>query len=111
MDHHLVVGVGNIYAAEALFKAGVRPDRPAHSVTQDEVKKLHTHIRYLLEKAIERGGTTLRDFVNADDQPGYFQQTLAVYGRVNEPCRVCNTPLESLIIGQRSSVFCPKCQQ
>lgn len=111
MDHHLVVGVGNIYAAEALFKAGVRPDRSACTVTLEEAKKLHTHIRYLLKKAIDQGGTTLRDFVNADDQPGYFQQTLAVYGRAREPCRVCNTRLESMIIGQRSSVFCPKCQQ
>ena len=110
MDHHLVVGVGNIYATEALFKAGVHPQRPAFRVRYDEAASLHQHIQSLLRQAIQQGGTTLRDFVNADAQPGYFQQTLFVYGREQAPCHVCQTPLQSVRITQRSSVFCPRCQ-
>ena len=110
MDHHMLVGVGNIYASEALFKAGVRPNRPAKRVTFEEARLLHLHIRKLLRRAIKLGGTTLRDFVNADAQPGYFQQTLFVYGREKAPCRTCQTILENMRIAQRSSVYCPACQ-
>lgn len=111
MDHHLVVGVGNIYATEALFLSRIHPQRPSNQVSLDECKKLCLHICSLLKKAIALGGTTLKDFVNADDKPGYFQQTLLAYGRKNHPCPHCQAPMESLQIAQRNSVFCPGCQQ
>ncbi len=110
MDHHLLVGVGNIYATEALFIAKVSPKRPADQVSMNEAKLLYQAIQTLLKRAIDLGGTTLKDFVNADAKPGYFQQTLLVYGRHNEACSICQTPLESMTIAQRSSVFCPRCQ-
>lgn len=110
MDHHLLVGVGNIYATEALFACRIHPQRPARQVTLDESEALLTKIRQLLNQAIMQGGTTLRDFVNADAKPGYFQQTLLAYGKSKTPCPNCNTLLESINIAQRSSVFCPQCQ-
>lgn len=110
MDHRLVVGVGNIYATEALFKSQIHPNRPACSLSITEATLLHQQIQSLLQVAISRGGTTLKDFVNADDKPGYFQQTLLAYGRNNQPCTACHTPLSSMQIGQRTTVFCTQCQ-
>jgi len=111
MDNKVVVGVGNIYASEALFRSGIRPDRAAGRVSQKRYKVLAGHIKEVLAAAIEQGGTTLRDFVNSHGEPGYFQQTLAVYGRAGQECTCCNTVLKELRLGQRSSVFCPRCQR
>lgn len=110
MDNHVVVGVGNIYATEALFAAGIDPRRPAQSLSQAECDALAAHIQRILAQAIHSGGTTLRDFVGGDGRPGYFQQVLQVYGRAGEACTRCGTSLQSLRLGQRASVFCPQCQ-
>ena len=111
MDHHVVVGVGNIYATEALFTAGIHPARAAGRVGAARYRKLAMTIKSVLEQAIEQGGTTLRDFINSNGQPGYFRQSLAVYGRAGEPCRLCGRPLRERQIGQRSSVYCTHCQR
>lgn len=111
MDSHLVVGVGNIYANEALFRAGIHPLRPSYEITKAAAKKLVEIIKIVLSEAIAAGGTTLRDFISADGSPGYFQQTLYVYGRGGKPCRVCDHPLIEIRLGQRSTVFCEKCQK
>ena len=110
MDAKVVVGVGNIYAAEALFLAGIRPSTGAGRVTLAGYEHIAAAIRQVLSKAVAQGGTTLRDFVGSDGQPGYFRQQLNVYGRQHEPCRVCGTTLKLQLLGQRSSVYCPKCQ-
>lgn len=110
MDQQHVVGVGNIYASEALFGAGIRPDRSAGRISLIRYEALAKQVRITLARAIEQGGTTLRDFVGGDGQPGYFQQTLQVYGRAGEPCRQCGNPIQQATIGQRSSYFCPHCQ-
>lgn len=110
MSSHLVVGVGNIYASEALFRAGVRPGRAAGRLKRNEVEKLVAGIKAVLAAAIKAGGTTLRDYVNADGMPGYFRQKLYVYERTGEPCRTCGTPIRHLQQGQRSSYYCPTCQ-
>lgn len=111
MDQKTVVGVGNIYAAEALFAAGIRPTRAAGSVSKAQYKRLATEIRRILAHAITRGGTTLRDYLRPDGEPGYFEQELFVYGRGGEPCRVCGTPIKSIRLGQRSTFHCPACQR
>ncbi|MDU6409520.1 MAG: bifunctional DNA-formamidopyrimidine glycosylase/DNA-(apurinic or apyrimidinic site) lyase [Yersiniaceae bacterium] len=111
MDNKLVVGVGNIYASESLFMAGIAPDRAAGSLTQSEAALLVTTIKAVLQRSIEQGGTTLRDFLQSDGKPGYFAQELQVYGRAGEPCRVCGSLIESARHGQRSTFFCPRCQQ
>lgn len=110
MDGKIVVGVGNIYAAEALFRAGIRPGVAAHRVSRLAYQLLADAIRQILANAISVGGTTLRDFVGSDGQPGYFKQSLYVYGRQDEACLVCNTPLRLQTLGQRSTVYCPSCQ-
>jgi len=110
MDSHLVVGVGNIYANEALFRAGIDPRRAAGRVSQARYLRLAQCIREVLGEAIIQGGTTLRDFVNASGKPGYFQQTLAVYGREGEPCRQCAAPIRCVRLGQRATYFCGHCQ-
>lgn len=110
MDAKNVVGVGNIYAAEALFMAGIRPATAAGRISLAVYESLATAIREVLARAIREGGTTLRDFVGSDGQPGYFKQRLNVYGRQEKPCRICQTPLKLQILGQRSTVYCPKCQ-
>ena len=110
MDAKVVVGVGNIYAAEALFQAGIRPGIAAGSVSRAGYEQLAQAIQRVLQDALEMGGTTLRDFVGSDGNPGYFKQKLFVYGRDGEPCRVCGSELKLKQIGQRSSVYCPKCQ-
>ena len=110
MNARVLAGIGNIYANECLFLAGIRPQRAAGRIPRARYARLATAIRATLEKAIRAGGTTLRDFQNADGLPGYFQQTLNVYGRKGAPCPVCGTPIRALRIGQRSAFYCPQCQ-
>ncbi|HWJ05487.1 MAG TPA: bifunctional DNA-formamidopyrimidine glycosylase/DNA-(apurinic or apyrimidinic site) lyase [Steroidobacteraceae bacterium] len=110
MDQRIVVGVGNIYASEALFRAGVRPRRAAGRIKRSEWERIVTAVRDVLADAIRQGGTTLRDYVNADGTPGYFRQELYVYERTGQPCRRCATPIRHLVQGQRSTYFCPQCQ-
>lgn len=111
MDNHIVVGVGNIYANEALFAAGIRPLRPAGQATLAEYERLATAIREILSEAIRQGGTTLRDFVGGEGEPGYFQQYLRVYDRGALPCTACGEPIQRCRIGQRATYFCPRCQR
>ncbi len=111
MDGKVVVGVGNIYASEALFLAGIRPSRAAGRVSAARYDALAGRIKQVLTSAIAQGGTTLRDFVGGDGKPGYFAQQLRVYGRRGEPCRACSTPLKEVRLGQRSSVYCVACQR
>ena len=111
MDAKVVVGVGNIYACEALFRAGIRPGTAARRLSGPRLDRLHETIREVLAEAIEQGGTTLRDFLGADGEPGYFRQKLFVYGRAGEPCRACKTPIRHRTIGQRSTFWCPACQR
>ncbi len=110
MDNAVVVGVGNIYANESLFLAHIHPKRAANSLSQAEVTLLVEVIKKVLAKAIEQGGTTLKDFSQADGKPGYFAQALLVYGRANLPCFNCGNLLEKVVIGQRNTVYCPHCQ-
>jgi formamidopyrimidine-DNA glycosylase len=111
MDGRVVVGVGNIYAVEALFRARIRPMRAAGKVTRAEYSALVKAVREVLEAAIEAGGTTFRDFRDSNGEPGYFVQKLDVYDRGGQPCRRCKAPIKRLVIGQRSSFYCPKCQR
>ncbi|GAB3510756.1 bifunctional DNA-formamidopyrimidine glycosylase/DNA-(apurinic or apyrimidinic site) lyase [Pseudoxanthomonas daejeonensis] len=111
MDQRIVVGVGNIYAAESLFRAGISPTRAAGKVSRERYAALALAAREILAYAITRGGTTLRDFLNPDGAPGYFEQELAVYGRGGLPCPACGGPLREASIGQRASVWCPRCQR
>jgi formamidopyrimidine-DNA glycosylase len=111
MNSRLVVGVGNISASEALFKAKVRPKRQARNLTRAEVTRLVRAVKSVLAMAIRVGGTTLRDYVGADGQPGYFRQKLFVYERDTQPCRNCKTPVRQLTQGQRSTYYCPTCQK
>lgn len=110
MDNKVVVGVGNIYASESLFAAGILPDRAAGSLTDAESVLLVATIKAVLLHSIEQGGTTLRDFLQSDGKPGYFAQELQVYGRAGEPCRQCGHPIEIAKHGQRSTFFCRHCQ-
>jgi formamidopyrimidine-DNA glycosylase len=111
MDGKVVVGVGNIYANEALFLSGVHPRRAAGRVSLARYERLADNIKQVLTSAIEQGGTTLRDFVGGDGKPGYFAQQLYVYGRAGQPCKACGTELRELRLGQRSSVYCVTCQR
>ena len=111
MDAHVVVGVGNIYASEALVMAGINPRQAAGKVTKPKLGKLVKAIREVLAASIEMGGTTLRDFLNESGEPGYFKLTLRVYDRAGEPCRVCKTIVKRIVQGQRSTFFCPTCQK
>jgi formamidopyrimidine-DNA glycosylase len=111
MDAKVVVGVGNIYASEALFRAGIRPQTTANKLSKPRLEKLAASIREVLTAAILEGGTTLRDFLNSDGQPGYFKQRLFVYERKGEPCRICGTPIRHAVLGQRSTYWCPGCQK
>lgn len=110
MDAHIVVGVGNIYASESLFRARIHPETPARSLTQAQCQLLVSEIKATLRAALEAGGSSLRDFFGADGNPGYFQQTYYVYGRTGQPCRVCGQPILSIRLGQRSTFFCATCQ-
>ncbi len=111
MDNAVVVGVGNIYASEALFAAGIDPRRAAGSVSRVRYARLAAEVKRILAWAIERGGTTLRDFINPDGAPGYFFRELNVYGRAGEPCNVCGTAIRQVVLGQRSTFWCPHCQR
>jgi formamidopyrimidine-DNA glycosylase len=111
MDSHVVVGVGNIYANEALFVAGIAPERMAGSISKKQFEALAAAIKKVLAQAIAAGGTTLRDFLGGDGKPGYFKQELLVYGRGGEPCTRCGTLLREVRLGQRTTVYCPKCQR
>jgi formamidopyrimidine-DNA glycosylase len=111
MNSRVVVGVGNIYASEALFRAGVRPTRHAGKVSRNEWQKIARAIKTVLRASIRSGGTTLRDYVNPEGNPGYFKQRLFVYERAGEPCRRCGTKIKHLVQGQRSSYYCPGCQK
>jgi len=111
MNAHIVVGVGNIYASEALFRAGIHPARAAGRVAFARLEALVAAIREVLTESIRDGGTTLRDFYNGDGQPGYFTQRLRVYDRAGLPCVACRTPVRQRVLGQRSSYYCPRCQR
>ena len=110
MDNHIVVGVGNIYANESLFKAGIDPRRPAGKISKKRYQLLTEKIKQTLAFAIEQGGATLKDFTQSDGNPGYFTQELLVYGRAGEECVTCSSKLKEVKIGQRATVFCPSCQ-
>lgn len=110
MEQQVVVGVGNIYATESLYLSGIHPAIPAHQLSYEQIAILVGHIKVILQKAIELGGSTLRDFTVASGQTGYFQQTLNVYGRQGEACMHCEKTLENIKINGRASVYCPHCQ-
>jgi len=110
MDSKIVVGVGNIYANEALFMAGIRPGRGAGQLTREQCDKLANATRKVLAKAIVAGGTTLRDFRSAEGRAGYFQPELRVYGRGGMPCFKCRSLIKETRLGQRSTLYCPRCQ-
>jgi formamidopyrimidine-DNA glycosylase len=111
MDNRLVCGVGNIYANESLFRAGIHPARAGGRISRPRYAKLVDEIRATLNAAIQAGGSTLRDYVHADGSPGYFQQNYFVYGRAGEPCRLCASPIKTVRIGQRSAFYCGSCQR
>ncbi len=111
MDSQVVVGVGNIYANEALYMTGIHPARAAHRISYKRYERLAAAIKTVLAAAVAQGGTTLRDFVGGDGKPGYFKQSLNVYGRRGLPCRGCATALREVRLGQRSTVYCPACQR
>jgi formamidopyrimidine-DNA glycosylase len=111
MDQRIVVGVGNIYAAESLFRAGIAPERAAGSISRARYGRLAAAVKDILAYAISRGGTTLRDFLDPDGAPGYFEQELAVYGREGEPCRTCGRRLRDLRLGGRATAWCAGCQR
>lgn len=110
MNGQVVVGVGNIYANEALYRSGIRPTRAAGRISASRYETLAGEIKAVLEDAIRAGGTTLRDFVNGDGKPGYFRQSLDVYERGGEACRQCSGPISRVVLGQRATYFCPRCQ-
>ncbi len=111
IDSHLVVGVGNIYASESLFRAGIHPQTPARELSLQQCGELVMTIKQTLQDALAAGGSSLRDFFGADGNPGYFQQTYFVYGRTGEPCRTCGSAIRNIRLGQRSTFFCERCQQ
>lgn len=111
MDNHIVVGVGNIYANEALFRSGIKPQLAAGKLSRDRCARLVTEIRATLGEAIKLGGSSLRDYVDSDGKQGYFQQHYWVYGRAKEPCRKCGGTIRQIKQGQRSSFYCPTCQR
>lgn len=111
MDSKIVVGAGNIYANEALFAAKIDPRTPAQKVDLEQYTLLVKHIKRILKLAIEKGGTTLKDFLDSDGNPGYFSQKLQVYGRTNQPCLRCDGTVQAQMIGQRNTFFCTGCQK
>jgi formamidopyrimidine-DNA glycosylase len=111
MDNRVVVGVGNIYANESLFRAGIRPTRPANRVSRERMRRLREAVRETLANAIAKGGSTLRDYVDSDGAAGSFQLNYFVYGREGRPCRACGTVIRSVRLGGRATTFCPKCQR
>lgn len=111
MNSQIVVGAGNIYANESLFLSGIHPQTPANALSRKQCSALAANIKQVLTEAIEQGGTTLKDFLSPDGKPGYFVQKLNVYGRDHQACPVCGTTIERIILNQRASYFCPKCQK
>lgn len=111
LNQKLLRGVGNIYADESLFRAGIRPRRRAATITRERFVKLHAAIKEVLREAIALGGSSISDYVDADGEEGFFQLQHRVYGREDEPCLVCKTPIKRVVIAGRSSHFCPKCQK
>ncbi len=111
MNTHIVVGVGNIYASEALFLSGIHPRKTAGSISQARYETLVSSIKQVLSAAIKQGGTTLKDFTQSDGKPGYFKQQLNVYGRKGEPCLICNKPVSHCVLGQRATYYCTQCQK
>tara|TARA_R110001599_G_scaffold64023_3_gene179268 strand:- start:933244 stop:934065 length:822 start_codon:yes stop_codon:yes gene_type:complete len=107
----IVVGVGNIYASESLFRAGIRPSTPAHRISLLRYTRLAQAIREILSAAIAQGGSTLKDFIGVNGQSGYFQQNYFVYARTGQPCRICNAPIRQIVQGQRSTFYCSNCQK
>jgi len=110
MDSHRVVGIGNIYASESLFRAGIDPRTAAGRISLKRLERLVPAIKETLAAAIDAGGSSLRDFIQSDGSSGYFQQQYFAYGRTGEPCRICGTPIRELRQGQRATFFCPRCQ-
>ncbi len=111
LSNRMIVGVGNIYACESLFRSGIHPERSCHQVSQKRYEKWLDAVRLVLQEAIEKGGSTLKDFMNPDGGKGYFQGGFQCYGRHGEPCVVCQTPIQRIRQGQRSTWFCPHCQR
>ena len=111
LNQKLLSGVGNIYADESLFRAGIRPRRRAATVTREQLAKLHTSVKQVLKEAIALGGSSISDYVDANGDEGFFQLQHRVYGREGEPCLVCKTPIKRVVIAGRSSHYCPKCQK
>ena len=111
LNQNLLRGVGNIYADESLFRAGIRPRRRAASITRDQLASLHAALKEVLQEAIALGGSSVSDYVDADGNEGFFQLQHRVYGREGEPCLVCKTPIKRVVIAGRSSHYCPKCQK
>jgi len=111
LNQKLLRGVGNIYADESLFRAGIRPRRRASTITRDQLAKLLTSVKEVLQEAIALGGSSISDYVDADGEAGFFQLQHRVYGREGEPCLVCKTPIKRVVIAGRSSHYCPKCQK
>jgi formamidopyrimidine-DNA glycosylase len=111
LNQKLLSGVGNIYADEALYRAGVRPRRRATSLTSDELRRLHKALKQVLQEAIRLGGSSISDYVDSEGQEGFFQLKHRVYGREGQPCRKCGTPIKRVVIAGRSSHYCPKCQK
>jgi formamidopyrimidine-DNA glycosylase len=110
LNQKLLRGVGNIYADESLFRAGLRPRRKASTITRAQLERLHVAVREVLKEAIALGGSSISDYVDADGEEGFFQLKHRVYGREGEPCLVCKTPIKRVVIAGRSSHYCPKCQ-
>ncbi len=111
LNQKLLSGVGNIYADESLFRAGIRPRRRASSLTSEDLRRLYLALKEVLQEAISAGGSSVSDYVGADGEEGFFQLQHRVYGREGEPCLVCKTPIKRIVIAGRSSHYCPKCQK
>ncbi len=111
MDGHVVVGVGNIYASESLFRSGIHPETPANRLSLKRCEKLVAEVKLTLNEALNAGGSSLRDFFGTNGLPGYFQQSYFVYGRTDEPCRVCGKAIKTMRLGQRSTFYCAHCQK
>jgi len=111
LDQSLYAGIGNIYADEALFRAGVRPRRGALRVTRRECDAIAAAVRQVLERSIETGGSSIQDFIGPDGQDGHFQDERAVYARSGDPCRRCSSPIRRIVVGQRGTHYCPRCQR
>src|SRR5699024_6788952 len=111
MDQEFVVGAGNIYANESLFMAGIHPERPANNLRPEEVARLVDEVKKVLQRAIIQGGTTLKDFATPDGSHGYFAQELMVYGQKDQPCVICQNPIERIVLANRATYFCSQCQK